>query len=124
MSREVKCLGQPQTSLPRTSRKVRQVISYAGIIEVAFLSYVTSNSVTASHLYGIDNAFISIFGPTQDSLLSTSSTRSYATINYTSSDDTYEDIHPCLFMAKIQANQVDTPVYGDILKRPAEEFKM
>ena len=45
-------------------------------------------------------------------------------MSYISSDETYEDIHPCAFMAKLQANQLDNPTYGDILKCDSEEFKM
>ena len=42
VSREVKGLGQSRTGFPRTTRKARQVISYAGMIGTAFLSYATS----------------------------------------------------------------------------------
>ena len=88
ISRELKALGQTKTSLLRTARKYRQLISYAGMIGTAFLSYTSSRGVAAEQLYQSDNVFVSTFDPAHSSKLSTSATRAYAANQYVSPDDT------------------------------------
>ena len=53
-----------------------------------FLGYTASVGVTASHIYEADNAFMSIYDPSEDSHRSTSSTRAYDAMSYVSSDNT------------------------------------
>ena len=40
---------------------------------------------------------------------------------YLSEDDTLEDLHPCAFLSKMQANDLDNPAYKDIPRGSAAE---
>ena len=43
---------------------------------------------------------------------------------YLSADETYEDIHPLAFVAKVQSHNADNPTYSDILRCEDEEKKL
>ena len=55
---------------------------------------------------------------------STLATRFLKQSTYLSADETYEDIHPLAFVAKVQSHNADNPTYSDILRCKDEEGKL
>ena len=94
------------------------------MIGTTFLSYTSLIGIVKEQLYQNDNVFVSTYEPSDTSKLSTSATRAHESNQYMSPDDSIENIHPCAFIAKLQANQKDNTIYGDILKCSTDEFKM
>ena len=109
ITKEVKSLGQiDESKLTCSSR--RKPISYTGMIEKV-----------ANDMFVQDNSFLSTFDPEVSKILQSSSTRLHTATSYLTSDNTYEDIHPCAHTTNLQASQKDNPMYEEFLQTPEHE---
>ena len=68
-----------------------------------------------------DNIFLSTFDSKVSIPIQSSSIRYHTAVLYLSSGSTYEDIHPCVYAAKIQASTQNNPTYVDVLKSSTTE---
>ena len=70
----------------------------------------------ANEIFIQDKSFLSTFDPEVSKPLQSSSTRLHTATSCLTSDNTYEDIHPCAHTVKLQASQKDNPTYGEVLQ--------
>ena len=109
LTREMKALGQIDELRPTHSSR-RKPISYAGM-----LGEVTNEIIIQ------DNSCLSTFDHKVSKPLQSSSTRLHTATSYLTSDNTYEDIHPCAHTANLQASSKNNSTYGEVLQTPDHE---
>ena len=74
-------------------------------------------------VYQEDSAFLSTFDPQESSFKSTSTTRAYEASTYVPEYSTIENIHTCIFVAKIHTITLDNPKNGEVLKKILKKVK-
>ena len=104
-------------------RRTKQPINYKGMFAL-FSKQAEVSKETTSGIFDSDCSFLSTLDLKGDGFQSTPATRFLKQSTYLSADETYEDIHPLAFVAKVQSHNTDNPTYSDILRCEDEERKL
>ena len=84
-------------------------------------AFVGLSQEESTQLLTNDDIFLSTEDNTGHSFKSSPASRILGKMEYLSSDETRESIHPCVYTVKMQTHRNDTPTHKDILQISSEE---
>lgn len=105
------------------SWKAKTGINYRGMFALFRKQANISDAITSTIIES-DCAHLRSLDLNGQDFSSTPATRSLQRRSYLSIDSTYEDMHPLVYIAKIQAHDTDNPNYSDVLRCEDEERKL
>ena len=113
----------PPSARKQPGWKLKKPINYQGIFAM-FGQEADVSLKSTSKIYKADSVFLSILDLDGEGFKSTPATRALDHHRYLTSDDTYEDIHPLAFVAKVKSHDDDNPTYTDVLRCSNDERKL
>ena len=121
--RRKRSVKTPHKLRHQPGRRSKHPVNYKGMFAMSNIAAEVDKDTTSSILNN-DSAFLSTLDLCGSGFQPTPATHIVNQHTYLLKDETYEDVHPLAFMAKVQSHDADNPTYSDILRCDNEERKL